>query len=327
MRWREAMSQALYGRDGFFTRPGPGPIAHFRTSAHASPLFAGAICRLLASLDEALDHPDPLDVVDIGAGRAELLRALADAAPPDLLARMRLTAVELASRPADLPEEIAWTDETPRDFVGLLVATEWLDNVPLDVAVGDPPRYLHVDGRVGGRTTRRDERWLRTWWPPSEVEGARTEIGLPRDEAWAAAVSAVRRGLALTVDYGHLRDARPAFGTLAGYRQGRRVPPVPDGSCDVTAYVAMDSVAAAGSARAGGTKPVLLSQRAALRALGVHGRRPPVSQARDDPVGYVHALAMASLASELTDPDGLGGHWWLLQPVGMPVIPAVLSPS
>jgi SAM-dependent MidA family methyltransferase len=238
--------------------------------------------------------------------------------------RLRLTAVELAPRPPDLPAEIRWMDRPPTGTTGLLVATEWLDNVPVDVAIGNPPRYLHVNGRPGGQVTRRDESWLRAWWPQSSVEGARAEIGSTRDRAWASAVSCVERGLALAVDYGHGRDARPVFGTLAGHRHGRRVEPVPDGSCDITAYVAIDSVAAAGSAVAG-TAPLVVNQRAALHALGVHGRRPPVNQAREDPVGYVQALARATAAAELTDPDGLGGHWWLLQPVGISVIPEVIS--
>jgi SAM-dependent MidA family methyltransferase len=324
VRWREAMARALYGPGGFFTRPGPGPAAHFRTSVHASPLFAGAVNRLLVSVDNALGNPDPIDVVDVGAGRGELLRTLARIADPALAARLRLTAVELAPRPPDLPGEIRWMDRPPAGSTGLLVATEWLDNVPVDLAVGNPPRYLHVNGRPGGQVTRLDESWLRTWWPQSDVEGARAEIGLTRDRAWASVVSCIERGLALAVDYGHLRDARPVFGTLAGHRHGRRVDPVPDGSCDITAYVAIDSVAAAGAAVAG-SESIVVSQRTALRALGVHGRRPPDSLAREDPVGYINALAKATAAAELTDPVGLGGHWWLLQPVGILVIPEVIS--
>jgi len=175
-----------------------------------------------------------------------------------------------------------------------------------------------------------DEKWLRAWWPTTTDAGARAEIGRTRDEAWAAAVSTVERGLAVAVDYGHLRGARPPLGTFAGYRDGRRVDPVPDGSCDVSAYVAMDAVAAAGEAVAR-AEPALVSQRAALRALGVDGRRPPLNLAGEDPTGYVRALATASAAAELIDPDGLGGHLWLLQPVGLDpavcqlVIPEVFS--
>src|SRR5437773_11434940 len=73
-RWRDAMYTALYGPDGFYTRPGPGPVAHFRTSAHASPVFAGSLTRLVGRVDEALGHPSSFDLVDMGAGRGELLR-------------------------------------------------------------------------------------------------------------------------------------------------------------------------------------------------------------------------------------------------------------
>jgi SAM-dependent MidA family methyltransferase len=129
---------------------------------------------------------------------------------------------------------------------------------------------------------------------------------------WADAVAAVRRGGALAVDYGHLRDRRPGFGTLTGFRGGRQVSPVPDGSCDVTAHVAMDAVAAAA-----GVPYTLITQREALRALGVDGGRPPLDLARTDPGGYLRALATAGAAGELIDPAGLGGHWWLLHTVGL----------
>lgn len=330
MRWGAAMEQALYGEDGFFTRPGPGPAGHFRTSAHASPLFAGALARLINRLDLALGRPDPFDVVDVGAGRAELLTTLSTSFSDDLRSRLRLVAVEVGPRPADLAPAVSWVSAIPSGIVGLLIATEWLDNVPVDVAIGELPRYLHVSGRPGIRVSRTDERWLREWWPHPGVPGARAEIGRRRDEAWSGAVSSVARGLAVAVDYGHVRAARPIFGSLAGYRDGRRVDPVPDGSCDVSAYVAMDSVAAAGALVAE-VEAAVVSQRTALRALGVHGRRPPHSQAYDDPTGYVQALAAASAAAELTDPEGLGGHWWVVQPVSLEiavcqtVIPAVFS--
>ncbi len=145
----------------------------------------------------------------------------------------------------------------------------------------------------------------------------RAEIGRTRDEAWAAAVGHVDRGLALAVDYGHLLGDRPFGGSLTGYRGGRQVPPVPDGTCDVTAHVAMDSVASAGE-RVARCAYALESQRAGLRALGADGGRPPLALAVRDPAGYVRALAEASATAELTDPTGLGGHWWLWQPVGLP---------
>ncbi|MFF3852048.1 SAM-dependent methyltransferase [Micromonospora sp. NPDC002575] len=369
LRWRDAMDRALYGPAGFFVA-GAGPAGHFRTSAHASPAFAGAVFRLVSRLDAALGFPTPFDVVDVGAGRGELLRALATLAreaaaggpssgttpavapphgtvpaPVPLAHRLRLTAVELAPRPADLPPAIDWTTETPTGITGLLTATEWLDNVPLDVAVPTETgwRYQLVNPTTGSTTpgpplTEEDLTWLTRWHPDAPVikrfvsgsgpsadanllitgDGDRVEVGRGRDLAWAGVVGRLRRGVALAVDYGHLRRARPVGGTLAGYRGGRQVPPVPDGSCDVTAHVAMDSVAAAGE-RVAGCAYTLVSQREALLALGADGGRPPLSLAGTDPAGYVRALAAASAVAELTDPAGLGGHWWLLQPVGVAV--------
>jgi SAM-dependent MidA family methyltransferase len=312
------MERALYGPDGFFRRSGPGPAGHFRTSAHASPLFAAALARLLVQVDDALDRPARLDVVDIGAGRGELLTALLAALPAGLAGRVAATAVEVAPRPAHLPGDVAWSSEPPEHVSGLLIATEWLDNVPLDVVEVDDhgtPRYVCVDERgsqwLDGPVDRADAAWLERWWSLGD-SALRAEIGAPRDAAWAAAVSTVDRGLALAVDYGHFAAARPRFGTLIGYRAGREVPAVPDGSCDLTAAVAVDAVAAAGAA-VSGVPPAVVSQREALRGLGVDGGRPPLSLASADPAAYVRALSRASGAAELTDPAGLGGHWWLLQ--------------
>ncbi|WFF01877.1 SAM-dependent methyltransferase [Micromonospora sp. WMMD964] len=365
--WRDAMSRALYGPGGFFVS-GSGPADHFRTSVHASPAFATALLRVLTQVDATLGHPPRLDVVDVGAGRGELLRTLAGlavgvsgeparpaphgpssvAVRPSLAERVRFTAVEYAPRPENLPEEINWVSEIPRGITGLLIATEWLDNVPLDVAVHteDGWRYVLVDPAsgtesIGGPVSPDDLDWLNRWEPiptnaPAAANGLtspdvtretphrcrRAEIGRTRDEAWAHAIRQVSRGMAVAVDYGHLRDNRPVDGTLTGYRGGRQVPPVPDGSADVTAHVAMDSVASAG-AEVARCAYSLVSQREALRALGADGGRPPLSLAGSDPAGYLRALAAASAVAELTDPAGLGGHLWLRQPVGIPLGPAV----
>jgi SAM-dependent MidA family methyltransferase len=303
------MATALYGDDGFYTRPGPGPAAHFRTSAHASPRFAEAILRLLERVDEALGRPDPLDVVDVGGGRGELLSALLAAAPPALAARLRPTLVELGCVPSLSPER-----QRLHTVSGLLLGTEWLDNVPVDVVELDNAglaRYVLVDTgsgeeRLGEPVTGADAEWLARWWPLT-VPGSRAEIGRTRDEAWAGAVGAVARGAALAVDYGHVASARPPLGTLTGFRDGREVRPVPDGSCDITAHVAMDSL--------GGP---IHRQAEALRALGVAGGRPPLALASSDPAAYLRRLAAAGEAAELTDPTGLGGHYWLLRQVGIP---------
>ncbi|WP_330338585.1 SAM-dependent methyltransferase [Streptomyces sp. NBC_00557] len=259
--WRAAAEAALYGPGGFYRRP-EGPVGHFRTSVHASPLFARAVARLLCRVDEALGRPAALDFVDMGAGRGELVTGVLAALPADVAARARAYAVERAGRPVGLDERVTWLDAPPAAVTGLLFANEWLDNVPVDVVEVDPagvPRLVLVadDGteRLGEPVTGADADWLARWWPLPPEEGLRAEIGLPRDLAWASAVHRVVRGLAVAVDYAHTADARPLFGTLTGFRAGRETAPVPDGSCDITAHVALDACATAPTAHAPSDTP------------------------------------------------------------------------
>ncbi|MFI2372463.1 SAM-dependent methyltransferase [Streptomyces sp. NPDC018833] len=256
--WRAATETALYGPDGFYLRP-EGPAGHFRTSVHASPVFAWAVARLLLDVAAAYGIDEPA-LVDVGAGRGELLTGVLAALPPGF--PVRACAVERAARPAGLDPRIEWKDAPPDGIHGLLFANEWLDNVPVDVAETDEHgvvRRVLVNAageeRLGEEVDGADAEWLARWWPLTEP-GTRAEIGRPRDEAWARAVGRMASGLAVAVDYAHTAGTRPPYGTLAGFRDGREVRPVPDGSCDITAHVALDACAAAvGPAGAGEADP------------------------------------------------------------------------
>lgn len=315
------MQRALYGPEGFFRRESPAD--HFRTSVHASGLFAAALTRLAARSGAQL-------IVDVGAGRGELLAALAEHSDG-----LGLVGVEVADRPPHLPRHVEWTERVPASLTrALVIANEWLDNVPLDVAETDEDgraRLVHVDPVTGKETlgeavTGHDAAWLDRWWPLEHPEpGVRAEIGHPRDAAWADVVAKVRSGLLVAADYCHGHGDRPPCGTLTAYQEGRIVAAVPDGSRDITAHVALDSVAAAGRA-AGASASVLTSQRHALRMLGVHAALPSHQLARTDPPAYVAALARTSEAAELLDSAGLGGFGWLVQAVGTE-LPPELIPS
>ncbi|MDH2425867.1 SAM-dependent methyltransferase [Sphaerisporangium sp. TRM90804] len=314
--WREAMQQALYGDDGFYVRE--RPLGHFRTSVGASPAFADAVLRLLARVDSALGHPGELDLVDVGSGDGLLVNHVVRTAEPGLAERLRVTAVDLSPAPGGLDKAVTWSPSLPWEVRGLVVANEWLDNVPLDIAeqTAGGPRLVLVDPetgeeRLGGPPPEADRAWLARWWPLGTV-GLRAEIGRPRDEAWASVIGVLAEGLAVAADYAHPVDNRPPYGTLAGYRDGACVPPIPDTSCDITAHVALDACAAAGE-RAGAISTTLTTQRQALRALGVSGDRPPLPLAASDPAAYLRALARASEEAELIDPGGLGGFGWLAQ--------------
>lgn len=299
-RWSAAMERALYGPAGFYRRELPED--HFATSAQ-TPAFAEAIARLIREVDERLDRPETFTVVDVGAGGGDLLAHLAAL----LDERFRLIAVEVRPRPEGLPERIAWEREPPEAVEGLLIACELLDNVPCNVAVVDPAgtlRYEEVNGegetRLGEPLAAADEAWLAEWWP-LDRPGDRAEIGGPREAAWRDLTARLTRGTALAVDYGHLRENRPEGGTMTGFRNGRATAPIPDGTCDITAHVAVDAIEC----------DTRESQHEALRKLGLTAERPPLAQAHEDPLAYAAALAKASTAARLTDKNGLGAHWWL----------------
>ena len=208
---------------------------------------------------------------------------------------------------------------------GLLVANEWLDDVPLDVVELDPGRpagWCWSTRRHASRPARRrtaaDRAWLERWWPLANA-GDRAEIGRTRDEAWAARRSdrARRRGRGRL----RARGGRPGrvAGTLAGYRAGAQVPPVPDGSLQP------DRARRAGLGRrrgpcGGGRRHP--PRRPADRADGAR-RGPAAAAGRAGPgptrTGTWPRWSGPGAAAELTDRAGLGAFRWLVQGVGMRV--------
>jgi SAM-dependent MidA family methyltransferase len=335
--WSLAWQRAAFGPDGFYSA-GAGarmwPHRFFRTSVHVGAVFHCAIATLLVEVDERLGHPDALDLVDVGAGRGELLPGVLDALPVDVVARVRAVAVDVHPAPDDLDPRVTWIvgaapDAVPRGIRGLVVANEWLDDVPLDVVQLDDDLVarLVLVTRGGAETlgprldddkawsawgldAARARDWIDRWWPltpeASAYPGDRAEIGVTRDDAWREVVARLDAGTALAIDYGHhLEHHRRA--SLTGYQlAGRVTAPVPDGSVNLTAHVAVDAVG-----EAVGTRKAVRRQHEALRALGVSATLPPSSLAAHDPSAYAEALQSASDAAELLDPSGLGAFAWI----------------
>jgi SAM-dependent MidA family methyltransferase len=250
--------------------------------------------------------------VDLGCGRGELLEQVHRLGP-----QVHCVGVDIVDRPP-LSSAIGWLQSPGGELLpdelnslsGTLVfANEWLDVVPCVVAElgkdGDLREVL-VDASTGQERLADpisgiDRQWSDRFWPSGPLEpGDRVEIGQTRDIAWQNLLSRVESGLAIAVDYGHTLESRPAQGTLTGFRGGRQVIPVPDGSCDLTAHVAMDSL----------PHDDLVDQRTALRQLGVSGQIPAHDLSRTDPSAYLRGLSTASAAAALTARGGLGDFLW-----------------
>lgn len=322
------MHDALYGPSGIY-RTGGGAQAHFRTSVHVSTQFADALARLVVAIDHDLGHPTVFDLVDLGADRGQLLDGITSSPvlTDDLRARLRPIAVEVAPAPLD-PTGAIWVRAVPSAVHGMVIANELLDNIPVDVVQVDDDRHprqvlVAASGQqaLGAVPPPADLDWIARWWPLDEAEpGDRAEVGRLRDEMWAEVVSSVRQGVALAIDYAHVTSdrlaRRYAHGTLTGFRRGHQVPPVPDGSCDLTAHVALDACGTAAEAT-GDVASVVTTQREALSVLGVDASAPRTGGLAAGEL--VARLVTAGEAHELLDPMGLGAFSWLVQARGAPL--------
>jgi hypothetical protein len=309
--WSAAWASAA---DLFWAQQSPSD--HFRTSAGDEM----ALCMLTeaVAVDKRLGHPAEVTVLDVGAGDGELLRRMRDLAPPGLADRLRLVGVDL--RPSS-DDTLDWVMGTAPDgvdlgpVIGLVMAHEWLDEIPCDVVecdAGGVVRLVLV-GADGAETlgpplaetaacaeydvdALAASEWVETWWP-LRVAGERAEVGIARDRAWQWLAGLVLDGVALATDYGHTVESRRP--TLVGYRQGRLTAPRPDGTVNLTAHVSVDSCAA----QVPGS--TLHTQREMLRSV-----TPTPGPEADGPARAL-ALARASTVARLRDPLGPGAFRWL----------------
>src|SRR5580765_125783 len=304
--WRDAWQDALYGPDGFYRRP-EGPAGHFTTSTQGplGVVFAEAIATLADR--EGCDL-----VVDVGAGRGELLGQLA-VLRPDL----RLMGVDIVDRPADLPDAVDWLvspggPSLPAELKGLVgalvVAHEWIDVVPCTIAEVDRDDVLRevlVDSggveSLGGPVTGWELDWVNRWWG-DRGPGDRLEIGDTRDDAWEDLVGRVDQGTLVAIDYAQAGHGGQSEDTFTAYRNGVQTAAVPDGSCDLTAHVMIDSL----------VHDDAIHQADVLRRLGIRATTPDHALSLADPAAYLRGLIRASAVTELADPRGLGAFVWAI---------------
>lgn len=267
--WRAAWRNCHLGPGGFYRQHHAED--EFSTGVHVDDTLAHYLADLI--LRQRASNPvEDFTIIDIGAGDGRLLTELRELLPRNI----EFMGVDVRSRPSDLPEIITWiecdidpssTDITGRDgeCSGLLIAHEFLDDVPCDVVELDDncrARVVLVDPTTGAQelgpalTDRavhrftdepeRDLAWLAQWWPPTRP-GARREIGWPRDLVWNRLRRVVSNGQAIAIDYGHERADRLRGvwdgGTLKGFASGRPRRPIPNNTMNITAHVALDACA------------------------------------------------------------------------------------
>ncbi|MGB3828034.1 MAG: SAM-dependent methyltransferase [Ornithinimicrobium sp.] len=318
--WDVAWHDALYGPGGFYRRT-EGPAGHFSTSVGGIP-HAPAV---IASAVVALARRHGLDtIVDLGAARGDFITAVHALAPG-----MRCVGVDVVDRPKDLADDIGWIispggAQLPGAVSGLtaslVFAHEWLDVVPATVAERDPcGQWRRQDVEVSTGDTHPGEpvtvaelAWLERWAiDAGAVQTRVAEVGISRDHSFLDLLGRVEQGLVVAVDYGHRSSDVPAEGTLTGYRVGRAMAPLPDGSMDLTAHVHIDSLVESARHHPG-VSVTLGRQRDVLNDLLGPPRMPAHATARTRPAAYLHAVAEHNAHRVLLERGGFGDFWWVL---------------
>jgi len=305
-RFDRFMERALYAPEtGFFTsgRGSAGRRGDFLTSVEVGPLFGAVMARMLDTEWDRHDRPATFTVVDAGAGVGTLLRSIL-AAEPRCAGALDLVAVEIArTQHPGLPPQVRSSDEVPRVEVGVVIANELLDNLPVRVLerTSEGWRELHV---VEGRAVVRPTELV----GPDEVPvGARIPIAEAAVGWVRTTLDRIDSGRLVVIDYGADTAElarRPAAGWLRTYRShGRGGPPEEDpGSQDITYDVPFDQLP-------GGTRTTQAGwlRRHGIDALVDEGRRIWAERAAVADLGALRARSRVREAEALVDPAGLGG--------------------
>lgn len=310
----EFQRRALYGPGGFYEHGQAGRRGDFLTSPEVGPLFGAVIARFVDERWIAAGRPDEFVVVDAGAGPATLLRALvAHGGGCAAAGALRPVAVEQsAAQRRQHPADVESSDRLPDGpFVGVIVANELLDNLPIRLCVFDGgwrEAFVTIaDGRpvevLGAALDPRPP-----VLPATAPHGARAPLADVAAEWVTDAVGRLSAGSVVMFDYARATTAefatigwRDWLRTYRRHERGGHYLAAP-GEQDITADVPLDQL------------PLPDEVMTQAEFLAAHGIDELVAEGRAGWAagaagGSLEALRMRSRVNEaaaLGDPAGLG---------------------
>ncbi len=343
--FRQFMEMALYSAPGAYYASGAGQLgAHgdYFTSPEIHPSFGALVARQVEQVWAVMDRPEQFVVVEMGAGSGAMARDILSYAArwsPDFHRAIRYEIVErnpeLARRQQQAIAElgnagtsVTWlTSEEPAlrpaSVDGSVLSNELPDAFPVHRVVVNDGEIKEIfvtvrDGRLSEIEAAPSTPALAAYFdrlgflPP---EGARVEVNLD-SLAWIRRVATgLRRGAAITIDYGYsardLYSERHMDGSLLCFYRHTLCdnPYVRVGLQDMTTHVDFTSLImeaeAAGLQTAG-----LTTQHAFLSALGIDHF---VASLRGAGLRASDYDANRLAIHELMDPDGLGKVKVLIQ--------------
>jgi SAM-dependent MidA family methyltransferase len=241
IRFDAFVELALYGDGGFFSSgAGAGRRADFITSPEVGPLYGAVLARAIDHEWERLGRPDPFVVIEGGAGRGALAKAILDASPScapalryvcvERSAALRAAAADLL--PAEPPENVfgavvggdldeervvpgtgpvvSILDDLPLvPVTGMVLANELLDNLPFRLLerTGGTWCEVLVDATADGVLTELlveappDAAAAATHLVPDALDGARIPLQTEASHWVRRAHESLLRGRIVLVDY------------------------------------------------------------------------------------------------------------------------------
>ena len=339
MPFSRYMELCLYHPElGYYSRPGEqfGKAGDFYTSSDVHAVFGRLLARQFDEMWRLLDSPQRIDLIELGPGRGLFARDVLDWCAkqfPDFARALRYLLVEYSSGlRSRLQERLSDHIAAGRALVFqtldgaassasqslIAFANEFFDALPVEI----------VDHRGSVRVIENGGKLCEQFVAPSPHElgfldrysvhpepGERVEVSLASQE-WMGRIAAAfqgRRGFAIVIDYGYIREQQLAGrhrDTLMTYRRHRAgiSPYEAPGEQDITAHV--NFTALRGVAKENGLEPLgLLTQSQFLMGIGEESRFADAFQECKLPQ---ERAKVALQLKHLISPEGMGETFQVL---------------
>ena len=250
-----------------------GKAGDFTTAPELSALFGETIAQtLIPVLKELAKTNAPLEILEFGAGSGALAESILEGLKQ---ADISINTYNILDLSADLitrqkerlshrTENIRWLNELPKDFIGIILANEVIDAMPIDIVTIKNGEWHYQDVTIDSSTAsiqflfcdgkKIDSKLLpetlkAQFTTHSLPEGYTTEIHL-NAQAWIRSLAkCLKKGALLTFDYGfpgheYYHPQRNQGTLIAHYRHHAVQDPFfYPGICDLTAHVEWSSIA------------------------------------------------------------------------------------
>ena len=334
------MEMALYDTEhGYYETGGSlGWDGDFYTSEDLHSVYGEMIARQLLEVVELIASDGPVTMVEMGPGRGTLCRdvlAFLDREIPNIRSRIRFVLVERSARMTERQRDllqpflasgwpISWRSGLdtflPEGIEGVFFSNELVDAFPVHrIVIRDgllkecfvsyeSGKFVEIEGAPSVAVAEHVRRFIHERGI-TLGEGMRTEVNLNAVDWMQSVASVLKKGIAVTVDYGYpayeLYGPQRPDGTLLCYvqHQASDDPYTGVGHQDMTAHVDFTALATVSQDR-GLEVTGFTNQQSFLLGLGIAEKTTESNE---------------ELIAQLIHPEGLGRtHKVLIQHTGMP---------